>query len=55
MIIIKAIALCWTIVTSTFGLAARVNGTGALGTMIIKLFSFITLLWAGLELLRMLP
>ena len=55
MITIKIIALSWTVLMSMFQLVAKVSGTGVLGTMIIKLLSFITLLWAGLELLRMLP
>ena len=55
MITIKVIALGWTVLMSMFQLVAKVSGTGVLGTMIIKLLSFITLLWAGLELLRMLP
>jgi len=55
MLTIKIIALCWTIVMSVFRLAAKVNGTGTLGALVVKLLSFITLLWAGLELLRMLP
>ena len=55
MITIKVIALGWTVLMSIFQLVAKVSGAGVLGTMIIKLLSFITLLWAGLELLRMLP
>jgi len=55
MITLKVIALVWTILMSTYALVAKINGTGTLGTLIIKLLSLVTLIYSGYELLQMLP
>ena len=55
MITVKIIAMVWSLVMSAIVLVAKMDGLGALGTLVVKLLSFITLLWAGLELLLILP
>jgi Na+(H+)/acetate symporter ActP len=55
MITLKIIALCWTVIMSLYALVAKINGPGALGVLLVKLFSFITLVCAGYELIKMLP
>jgi hypothetical protein len=55
MLTVKIIAMVWSLVMAMYALVAKINGIGALGTLIIKFLSLVTLIHFGYELVKMLP
>ena len=55
MLTVKIIAIVWSIVMSMSVLVGEIDGIGALGTLIIKFLSLVTLIYFGYELVKMLP
>jgi hypothetical protein len=55
MITVKIIAMVWSLVMAMCALAAKINDIGALGVLIIKFLSLVTLIYFGYELVKMLP
>jgi hypothetical protein len=52
---IEIIAMIWAMITSFYGLIAKVSGTSALGTLLIKFISLITFIWFGYKLILLIP
>jgi hypothetical protein len=55
MITIEIIAMIWAMITSFYGLIAKISGTSTLGTLLIKFISFITFIWFGYKLILLIP
>jgi len=55
MITVKIIAMVWSLVMAICALAAKINDIGALGALIIKFLSLVTLIYFGYQLIRMVP
>ena len=55
MITIEIIAMIWAMITSFYGLIAKISGTSALGTLLIKFISLITFIWFGYKLILLIP
>jgi hypothetical protein len=52
---IEIISMIWAMITSFYGLIAKVNGVSALGTLVIKFVSLITFIWFGYKLILLIP
>jgi Na+(H+)/acetate symporter ActP len=52
---IEIIAMIWAMITSFYGLIAKVNGVSTLGMLLIKFISFITFIWFGYKLILLIP
>jgi hypothetical protein len=55
MLTVKIIAMVWSLVMAMYTLVAKINGIGALGTLVIKFLSLVTLIYFGYQLIRMVP
>jgi hypothetical protein len=55
MATIEIIAYIWAFIMSFYGVIGKVTGVNALGILLIKLFSFITMIYFGWKLILMLP
>jgi hypothetical protein len=52
---IEIISMIWAMITSFYGLIAKVNGVSALGTLVIKFVSLITFIWFSYKLILLIP
>jgi hypothetical protein len=52
---IEVIATIYGLLAGLFGMIAKVNGTGVIGTLVVKLASFISFIWFGYKLLMIIP
>jgi hypothetical protein len=55
MITIEIIAMIWAMVTSFYGLIAKVNNASVFVVLVIKFISFITFIWFGYKLILLIP
>jgi hypothetical protein len=55
MITIEIIAMIWAMITSFYGLIAKVNNASAFFILLIKFISFITFIWFGYKLILLIP
>ena len=47
--------MVWSLVMAMYALVAKINGIGALGTLVIKFLSLVTLIYFGYQLIQMVP
>jgi hypothetical protein len=52
---IEIITMIWAMITSFYGLIAKISGTSTLGTLLIKFISLITFIWFGYKLILLIP
>jgi len=52
---IEIIAMIWAMITSFYGLIAKVSGTSTLGTLLIKFISLITSTYFFHKLILLIP